>query len=344
MSASPAREVQRRVLFRVAAGPRLGYGHLVRCVWLADALGVRPSVSIRGGEAARRVARRLGCGVVSPNADPFGAERLDLLVVDDPGPGHVERWCEAGRQDGLFVVSLHDLGIGAGEADILVDGSITGNTDLVRRPGALIGPRFAILDPSLRTLPSSPGRDRSEGERVLIALGGGPREQTAARLAAVILAKRPKASIRIAGGLTSRRRPGDDPRVVWLPPRRGLAHELADCTVAITGGGVTAYEACALGVPAVAVAVVPAQCSTIRALAAAGALLDGGRIGPATTTRARGRAIERVAREVVTLLDDPSTRRRLGSFGRLLIDGRGARRVAEAVCRRLAWLPLEEAA
>jgi len=41
------------VVFRVAAGPRLGFGHLVRCRSLARALGVTPRVWLRGSAATR---------------------------------------------------------------------------------------------------------------------------------------------------------------------------------------------------------------------------------------------------------------------------------------------------
>ena len=44
-----------RILFRAAAGPRRGFGHLVRCRSLARALGVRPLVALRGGQGAHFV-------------------------------------------------------------------------------------------------------------------------------------------------------------------------------------------------------------------------------------------------------------------------------------------------
>ena len=40
-----------RILFRAPAGPRRGFGHLVRCRSLARALGVRPLIALRGGRA-----------------------------------------------------------------------------------------------------------------------------------------------------------------------------------------------------------------------------------------------------------------------------------------------------
>ena len=49
------------VVFRVAAGPRLGFGHLVRCRAIARALGVEPRVSIRGTAATRRAGASSAC-------------------------------------------------------------------------------------------------------------------------------------------------------------------------------------------------------------------------------------------------------------------------------------------
>ncbi len=265
-------------------------------------------------------------------------------MIDDPDAIETERWCRAGRRQGLFVVSIHDLGIGAGDADLLVDGSVTGNAHLDHSRDALVGPRFAIVDPTLSLRRSSVGRGAPRTDRIVIALGGGPRARFAARLAADILARRPDASVRVAGGLAPYQRPDGQRGVAWLPPRRGLAEELARCTVAITGGGVTAYEACVLGTPAVAVATVAAQRPTIRAFAVAGALQDGGRVDAWASDSARARTAVRLATRVVALLEDAPEQLRLRRRGRALIDGRGAARVAEVVRRRLAWPPIREAA
>jgi spore coat polysaccharide biosynthesis predicted glycosyltransferase SpsG len=111
--------------------------------------------------------------------------------------------------------------------------------------------------------------------------------------------------------------------------------------VAIVAGGVTLYEACALGVPVVAVALNAAQHVTIRAVARRGAAVDAGSVAtrPGRSAAASGfrrsKTIERVAREVDRLLRDPAARRRMALAGRRLVDGRGAARVAA----RLRQLP-----
>jgi hypothetical protein len=59
-----------RVLFHAAAGPRLGFGHLVRCRSLARALGVDARVSIRGSAATRVAAALAGWQVLASDNGP----------------------------------------------------------------------------------------------------------------------------------------------------------------------------------------------------------------------------------------------------------------------------------
>jgi spore coat polysaccharide biosynthesis predicted glycosyltransferase SpsG len=130
--------------------------------------------------------------------------------------------------------------------------------------------------------------------------------------------------------------------------------------VAILAGGVTLYEACALGVPAVAVPLSRHQHITVRGIARAGAAIDAGRLpaeggshsayGAAGSSRRRGsggsRPVERAVREAERLLGDAAARRRMSRAGRRLVDGHGAFRVAERLRRLPAALAasLERAA
>src|SRR5690606_17463728 len=97
---------------------------------------------------------------------------------------------------------------------------------------------------------------------------------------------------------------------------------LARASVAVVAGGVTLYEAAALGVPVVAVPVVAGQRPAVAAFDRAGAAVAASPGSP--------RAIARAA---VVLLRDPSRAGQLGRRGRRLVDGRGAERVASALMR-----------
>ena len=310
-----------RILFRAPAGARRGFGHLVRCRSLARALGVRPLVALRGGAAVEETALALGCDVVHG-----GATRLlrsiapDVLVVDDPVSADARRWIAAGQRAGCLVVSVHDLGLGCLDADLVIDGSVTRNAR-ARRGTTLAGPQFALLDPSIVD-----EEERRDPYSVLVALGGGPRAELAIDIAEAIVDAVPYATVRVAGGFVSAPAPARR-QISWIGPARSLRQEMARASVAVVGGGVSLYEACALGTPAIGVPVVAAQRPTVAAFVARGAA-RGSASGPVS--------VERVAEECVSLLSDAAMRRHTSRMGRRLIDGRGAFRAAAAVRRMVA--------
>ncbi|HEX5213978.1 MAG TPA: hypothetical protein VFV98_00865 [Vicinamibacterales bacterium] len=304
------------MLFRVAAGPRLGFGHLVRSLSLARAMGVRPLLCVRGPQLVADTALSLGADVVARGGlGTIRALNPDVVVIDDPVAKTARPWIAAARRAGAVVVTIHDLGIGCPDGDVVIDGSVTKTVRPDGRRRTLTGARYAILDP---TLPVS-ARTADGNRRVLVALGGGRRRSTAMAIADAIAAADPGAEIRIAGGFAA---PAVSSRsITWLPPTRGLGRELSRATVAVVGGGVSLYEACALGVPAVGVPVVRAQTPTVR---------EFGRRGAAIAMPFRS-SERRTAAAVVALLDDPRRRAVLRRRARQLVDGEGAQRAAAAV-------------
>ena len=315
------------VVFRVAAGPRLGFGHLVRCRSLARALGVAACVSIRGTAATRRRAARLGWTVLDDGRGGLATWRPSVLVVDDPCQAAAASWVQAARRLGIPVASIHDLGLAPVDAELSIDGSV-GRTARCGTRQALRGPRFAVLAPDVAACRGrrSPHQRRP---RVFVALGGGSLAwRTVAPLVAALTDAHPTLEVRVAAGFTTRSRPSAAPTVRVVSAPDGLAGELMRATVAIVAGGVTLYEACALGVPSVAAAVTPSQAPTVRAIAGAGAARSGGRLQTAADAR-------RIARAAADLLADVAARRAMTRRAQRLVDGRGAWRVAAAV-RRLA--------
>ena len=319
-----------RVLFRAPAGARRGFGHLVRCRSFARALGVRPLIAVRGSQRAVDAALLLGCDVVAGTAaQVLGRLRPDVLVVDDPIPADAKRWIEAARRVGCAVVSVHDLGLGCHDSDLAIDGSIVLKGATLARarrgvsPGRLLaGAEFAILDPTVARRTHS-----ASSQRVLIALGGGPRVALARAIADAIAAAQPAARIRIAAGFVASAPPqAAASSTTWVAARSGLAAELASADVAIVGGGVSLYEAAAAGAAAVGVPVVRAQSPTVAAFAAMGA-----------ARAARGAATPAaIAEQAVLLLRDPDMSRRVAAIGRRLVDGQGALRAAAAVTQLVA--------
>lgn len=315
------------VVFRAAAGPRLGFGHLIRCRSLARALGVELLVSLRGTRRARQQAATLGARVVDlRTTEAIQALEPSLVVIDDPSRAAALRWLYRARRAGVPVASVHDLGLASLPSDLVIDGSV--------RPGAaasrsvrLSGPAFAILDPAIAI--TRRRRPRPEVGRILLALGGGRHVVArAARLSAAIAERLPQSHLRVARGFSATGTVTPLPHGRWVDAPNGLVRELTGAQVAIVAGGMTLYEACALGVPVVAVSVTPAQRVTVRAFAQAGAVLDGGLLQA-------GRA-PLVADAVARLIEDPVAAAAQARVARQIVDGRGAARVAGHL-HALAW-------
>ena len=291
-----------RVLFRIAAGPRRGLGHLVRSLSVARAMGVRPLLCLRGPDQAADAALALGADLLT-NAAPRSITLLrpDVVVVDDPVASAARPWVAAARRSGAIVVTIHDLGIGCPDGDVVFDGSLVRSARPKRGGQAFTS--YAILDFALQ---KAQNRGRP-GRGVLVALGGGPRRGTTMAIAKAIAAADPRAEIRIAGGFAAPKGVSRE-SVTRIGGRRVVADERSRATVAVVGGRVSLYEARAVGGP------------TVRAFARQGAT-------PGVPVEAHGR---RTAAEVVVPFD-PHRSAQVRRRSRRLIDGKGATRAATAV-------------
>jgi len=317
--------IRPRVLIRSAAGPRLGYGHLVRARTLSSVLDADVHVSLRGGPAARAAARRMRLVLAPPAPAAALAEvRPAILVIDDPNVVQARRALAAARAAGVPAASIHDLGLAPVQSDLVIDGSIRPPT--VTGTSACLGPRYAILDPQLGSASRQPASRACAGRpRVLVALGGGPRVALGAAIARAVVAGIPGAEVRVAAGL-ARRTPRSTTSITWLGPLPTLVPELAACDIAIVAGGVTLYEACALGARIVALPIVPGQAPAVEAFAGEDAIL-----AVPNAVNATSRVACAVATEVRRVMQDRASSARRCAMARRLVDGRGASRVAAAL-------------
>jgi UDP-N-acetylglucosamine:LPS N-acetylglucosamine transferase len=113
--------------------------------------------------------------------------------------------------------------------------------------------------------------------------------------------------------------------VTVAPP--DVAAVLAGADAAVTAGGSTVFQLAALGTPALAVAQYGHQRANIDRAVAAGAAVDLG--------QREALSADRLAAAIAGLDADPGRRRAMSEAGRRLVDGEGARRVADLIVGRL---------
>lgn len=313
------------VLFVAAAGPRVGFGHLVRCGVLASALGVRPRIVLRASGSTRRAARALGWHVSRPMPSVLRGLATDLVIVDDPSTAEVAAWVRRARGARLPVVAIRDLGADGAGADLVIDGTfVPESSDLAPE---LRGPAYALLDPVIAVLRDQ--RLARHPHRALVALGGG----TYVRQLGVDLARRIRhlsadLHVDLAPGFAPGRLPALPAGCRWIE-RHAVRRALATTGVAVVAGGITLFEALALGTPTVTLALNDGQLVTTRQASALGIVADA---GPVTG----GHATAMAAALAVQLAGAPALADALGAHAQGFVDGRGAARAVRAIASLMA--------
>jgi spore coat polysaccharide biosynthesis predicted glycosyltransferase SpsG len=330
-----------RVGFRCDAGPRVGAGHVIRCVALAEELVQRGIDvvflgSLDGPAWIRALldARGFPLWPAPASPEPLAAQarrlRLDAMVIDSyvTEPSCAERLREAG----LTVLAIVDGDLRGQRADLYLDQNL-GAEDVVAPLPAdtvrLAGAQFVLLRDSVRELrPGRPRTRRGSVTRLLCFFGGtdaaGAAPTVIRRVAAtgapfaatVIAARVDTARALVAVPLA----PGQS--VTPIPPTDRLPALAAAADFVVTAAGTATWELLCLGVPSALIWVADNQRSAYESTVARGLTAGLGRItAPADDA-------EQVLR---TLLTDPAARTALAARGHGLIDGRGRERVADAL-------------
>lgn len=319
------------LLLRADAGPRLGAGHLSRCVAFAEEAVTRGwHVTLSGEIAAGQWLRSLDVPLLPPATDADALAGLakevaaDLVVVDNYPLG--ELW-PAVRNVGARLISLEDGEFGRRAADIVVD---CGLAPPARpddgSPTVLTGPAFAPLRAAVREAREHRRRGVPAGDppRVIVALGGGdasavlPPLLTALRdtgLAMDVLA------ISSAPGMTPAPRPWQ--RFAVDGPRADLLRLFAGADLVVSAAGVTLLELCCIGVPTALLLRADNQAAGYRAVVDRHAVAGLGAVEDLIADPAP-------ATEVLCgVLGDPSRRAGLAAAASGLVDGHGARRILD---------------
>lgn len=333
------------LLIRADASVSIGTGHVMRCLALAQAWqdtgGVaRFAVADLPGTLVPRLNSN-GFSLLRIAADPGSPEdalalvaqarqlKADWIVVD--GDRFGAEFLEPVRNSGLRVLLIDDFSNRERfPADLIVNPNLGADADLYRRRGSngpvLTGPRYVFLR---REFQKPHERQFGEkGSRVLITLGGSDPEGLTPRIAKV-LAGCPDLQLTVVAGAgyssvnALRQLSAPNLRVVF--DSQNMAELMGNADLAIIAAGGTLWELLSVGCVVLSYARNAVQMRVIQSLAKDGVVVDMGE-----TTRFDPAALASAVKRVV---DSRSTRERMASLGRALVDGLGAARVVEALQR-----------
>ncbi|MBM3947380.1 MAG: UDP-2,4-diacetamido-2,4,6-trideoxy-beta-L-altropyranose hydrolase, partial [SAR202 cluster bacterium] len=304
----------RKVLFRADGSPRLGLGHIMRCLALAEGLqerGTVPVFLVRDEDPAviDRV-KRAGYHVeVLPKAPAQADERrvierlfsssdgLPRLVVTDLCNSDMladldTYRCYLDSLKGMSadLVTIDDLNTFAFPSDVVVNPNCGAERLPYQRSSSatyLLGPRYFLFRQEFREAAAKPRAIRSQANRVVVSLGGGDAHRTTEKVLSALLEvhRRQPLEVQVALGLQT----AEALRLqevlggfsgqcrVLESGKENLADLFLWCDVAIIGGGLTKYEAAVTGTPAIVLSQVEHQWDIMQAFAETGAAQHLGR-------------------------------------------------------------------
>jgi UDP-2,4-diacetamido-2,4,6-trideoxy-beta-L-altropyranose hydrolase len=330
------------LLIRADGGPRLGSGHVMRCLALAQAWlglgGTATFLSCCENPGLRQRIESAGVGFVPldaphPHSRDLSATRAagaSWIVLDGYhfGPAYQEALRMAGHR--LLVIDDY-AHLPRYHADVLLNQNIAApsltyacDTATVRLLGieyALLRPEFLAWGDWRRSVPE-------QARRVLVTMGGADPENVTLKIIHALWQLRlPSMEVKIVVGpanphleaLRAATRAARHPMelmtdVADMPPLMAWAD------VALSAGGSTCWELAFMGLPSFLLTLAENQAGIPRALDARGAAID---LGWHTQVSEAG-----VATALAELIHDPARRREMIERGREIIDGAGAGRVA----------------
>jgi len=317
-------------MIRVASRPEVGGGHVSRARALAGALAAKARVTLVLDDQGMHWKAALA----AQGLDAVGVGELPVCpwvgCVVDSYDLAAEEFTELRGRTGFLAV-IDDFLDPPACADLVVNGALHLAGNSVKGCPALLGPRYALLDPAFRRQASRPVRKAVE--RVFLTFGARDSRngvQLALDALALLNGGGFQPEVSIALGRRAPHLAAIRARLLSLPFQSTLlldAANMADlfraADLAIVGGGVSLLECIACGTPPIGIIVASNQAAAMMGAAKRGAAVLGG-----VVDELEPQQLAEIIRHIVA---DTDRRRTLVSRGCELVDGLGAQRVAEAL-------------
>lgn len=338
------------MIIRVDANRNIGMGHLLRCLAIAESLSARGAhlrfvMSKPSGEVEDLVTARghdlrsvHSTGDVVRDAEQvaqFARATNNVVLVD--GYTFTDRFERLLDLTGLRVAVFDDFGHGDHpDARVIINPNLHyAWADLyagASRTELLLGPEFLPFRRELTSLRTTRSAN-AQVQSVLVSFGGGDiggsLPQTLATLRAVLPAG---VRIHVAPGLGSKPIPGESGRIESgfrgfsrIEGHENLPVIMSRVDMAISAGGMTAYELAFMGVPSILIPSTKIQAPVSRQLGRIGAAIDLGFEHPFPESQ--------LVEAVRSLLSSSRERQSMIEKGQALFDGLGAERCAESLIR-----------
>lgn len=347
------------LLFRVDGGASIGTGHVMRCLALAqawrDRSGTARFVTAHPLGALEDRLRSEGCGIHYPEVAPgsvadalwtaAAARQSGASWIVADGYHFGRDYQQAIKDSGLFLLFVDDYGHGGSySADLVLNQNLYAREDLyhdrARSTRLLLGTKYALLRREFLKWREWQREHPQIARRILVTLGGADAANVTEKVLHVLKQLSDiDLEIKIVAGaanthLSSLRETAAraSARIEVLSSVSDVPELMAWADLAISAGGTTCWEISFMGLPACILVLADNQLPVARALDENGAAMN--------IDRWDSESEERFLSAVGNLIYNRARRREMGRIGRSIVDGQGARRVAECLREQTIAYPM----
>ena len=343
------------IWIRADGGREVGMGHIVRCLAIASALrelGEDVCFLTADDSAVPFLEERGQAYKILHSSYARPEEELGVLLPILAGSGKgallADSYyvtCEYLKQAGncIPVCRMDDMGIADLPADMVINYNIFADESLYLKAGKgvktvyLTGTEYAPLRPEFRNV-SYQVRDKAE--KVLITTGGSDRYNLAGQILELALNTPDTGGLEycvVSGAFNAHsgqlaKLAENHHNVHIYSNVADMAHLMQECDIAVTAGGSTMYELCAVGTPAICFSFVDNQEKIVEGFRERGLVSFGG-----DYLRQGQDMVKNVVEHLGILVKDAGLRSEYSRKMKEQVDGRGAVRIAEKL-RELANL------
>lgn len=332
------------IWIRADGGRDIGMGHIVRCLAIAAALhGLGESTCfLVADESTVSFLEKKGQDykvLHSPYARPEEELGVLLPILAEGGKGALLAdsyyvTCEYLKQIGNYVpvCRMDDMGTTNLYADMVINYNIFADDSLylkAEKSICLTGTRYAPLRPEFRDVPY---QVRERAQKVLITTGGSDRYNLAGQVLEQALETQDangleyhvvSGAFNIYGGQLAQLGKEHE-NVLIYNNVSDMARLMQECDIAVTAGGSTMYELCAVGIPTICFSYVDNQEKIVKGFREKGLVNFGG-----DYLRQGQGMINDVVEHIRVLKKDTDLRRDYSRKMKEQVDGWGAVRIAE---------------
>jgi UDP-2,4-diacetamido-2,4,6-trideoxy-beta-L-altropyranose hydrolase len=330
-----------QLAIRADASARIGAGHVMRCLALAEAwrraggettlFTACPTPLVTAAAARRGVALRS-----APTPDAAwravaawaGANAGAWVAIDSyESDAAIER---AIRATGVRLLVVDDCSADRPiDCDLLLNQNIGADALGYQVPAGhcCFGPAFALIRDEFRRHEGA-RRFEAPASRIVVTFGGADVHDQAGRLARVLAGSTPPLDAAIVAAQARRADAAETTAsagvlIRWQTATDTIASVLTGADLVVCAAGSTCWELAHLGIPAITLVVADNQRRLASGLDAAGVVRSLGWFEAVTDSG--------IAAAIEALRRDGAARAEMSRRGRALVDGRGADRVVEAM-------------